>query len=454
MKVVLVAPNARAHTITPSLGLGYLAACVRERGHEVFILDLARERLGAAAGAKRLATLKPDLVGVGIMSTGYLAARELIVAIRQRLAGVPLVIGGPHVTALPEDALGDLGVGLAIAGEAEASLPALVEALASGREPDGIPGLYRRRGGEVSGYGRAPVTEELDTLPFPAWDLIDPRTYPDLPHQLLRRRFPVAPVMTSRGCPFDCSFCSSTLLWGRGWRTRSAMNVVDEIEMLARDYGVREIHFEDDNFTLKEEHAAAICEEMLSRGLDLAWSCPNGVRIDSLSDRLLALMKRSGCYSLGFGIESGSQAVLDQNNKKLRLDRVESRVRLVKKHGIDAFGFFIIGLPGETEATLREMVRFACRVPFDRANFSLLSPLPGSRVFKEYVVGAEGFDHGVLDYFTPFPVDGLDAARLKRWQRRAVWRFYLRPRQLAKLASYTKPAQVAQLFKALKDYSR
>lgn len=454
MKVVLVAPNARAHTITPPLGLGYLAACVRQGGHEAVILDLARERLDARAGAERLSALKPDLIGVGIMSTGYLPARELIAAARQRLADVPLVIGGPHVTALPEEALADLDVGLAIAGEAEASLPALVEALAASREPEGIPGLYRRSGGGVAGGGRAPVTEQLETLPFPAWDLIDPRTYPDLPHQLLRRRFPVAPVMTSRGCPFDCSFCSSTTLWGRKWRTRPAADVVDEIELLVRDYGVREIHFEDDNFTLKEEHTAGICEEILRRGLDITWSCPNGVRIDTLKDRLLGLMKRSGCYSLGFGIESGSQAVLDKNNKKLKLDRVESQVRLVKKHGIDAFGFFIIGLPGETAATLAETVRFACRVPFDRANFSLLSPLPGSRVFREHAAGAEGFDPGALDYFTPFPIDGLDASCLKRWQRRAVWRFYLRPRQLAKLAGYTKPGQVAHLLKALKDYSR
>ncbi|MEK7817568.1 MAG: radical SAM protein, partial [Actinomycetota bacterium] len=313
-----------------------------------------------------------------------------------------------------------------------------------------------------------------------AWDLMDPRSYPDLPHQLLHKKFPVAPVMTSRGCPYDCSFCASTALWGRGWRTRSAANVVDEIEMLVRDFDVKEIHFEDDNFTLKASHAAAVCEEILRRGIDIVWACPNGVRIDTLDDDLLELMRRSGCYSLGFGIESGSQAVLEKNNKKLKLDRVADQVRMVKRHGIEAFGFFIIGLPGETADTIRETIRYARRVPIDRANFGLLSPLPGSGIFNEYVLaksggeakavggakssgeaksggdaksGSEGFDHRVLNYFNPFPIGGLDSRELNRWQRRAVYSFYLRPGPLLKVVRDLRPAQVKQMLRALFDYS-
>lgn len=458
MKVVLAAPNSKAHTITPPLGLGYLAACTREHGHEVAILDLARERADAERGARLVKELGPDLVGVGIMSTAYLPARELIAAVRRLCPEVPLVIGGPHVTALTEDAMEDLGVDLAMVGEAELIFPGLVDALASGGSLDDIPSLCRR---ENSGRGivcsaRAGFTEDLDSLPFPAWDLMDPRTYPDLPHQLLHKKFPVAPVMTSRGCPFDCTFCSSTSLWGRGWRTRSAGNVVDEIEMLVRDYGVREIHFEDDNFTLKAGHAAAVCEEVLRRGIDIVWACPNGVRIDSLDDGLLELMRRSGCYSLGFGIESGSQKVLEKNNKKLKLEKVADQVRMVKRHGIEAFGFFIIGLPGETGETIRETIRFARRVPFDRANFGLLSPLPGSRIFKEYVLEkskGEKFDHRVLNYFNPFPMGDLDGKQLNRWQRRAVFSFYLRPRPLLKVVRDLRPVQVKQMLKALRDYS-
>jgi radical SAM superfamily enzyme YgiQ (UPF0313 family) len=457
MKVVLVAPNCRAHTVTPPLGLGYLASAVRQHGHDVAILDLAKERLDPERGAKAVRRLQPELVGVSILSTAYLPARELVAAIRREIPDVPLVVGGPHVTALPDDALEDLGVSFGMVGEAELVFPLLVDRLSADESLDDIPGFCRRVEGRIRCSDRSDFLKDLDSLPFPAWDLMDPRTYPDLPHQLLHKKFPVAPVMTSRGCPFDCTFCASTTLWGRGWRTRSPENVVDEIELLVKDYGVREIHFEDDNFTLKASHAAAVCEEILRRGLDIVWCTPNGVRVDSLNDELLELMRRSGCYGLGFGIESGSQKVLDHNNKKLNLAEVSDSIDMVKRHGIETHGFFIIGLPGETEETIKETIRFARRTALDRANFALLAPLPGSDVFREYVqtdaIGRH-FNYEVLNYFTPFPIGDLTARQLKRGQRRAVYSFYLRPGPILNLIKNLKPAQVKQIIRALGDYSR
>ena len=459
MRVVLVAPNSKAHTITPPLGLGYLAAALRQRGHEPAILDLARRRQDAAGGIRALSALEPELIGVSILSTAYEPARELVAAIKRELPGVPLVVGGPHVTALPREALTDLDVSLGVIGEAEAAFPDLVDRIAGDGASAGLDGLVsvcRQQGGEVTCAARAAFPQDLDALPFPAWDLIDPRTYPDLPHQLLHKRFPVAPVMTSRGCPFDCDFCASTTLWGRGWRTRSAGNVVDEIEMLVRDFQVKEIHFEDDNFTLKASHAAAVCEEIIRRKLDIVWCTPNGVRADSLTEDLVRLMKRSGCYGLAFGIESGSQRVLERNRKQLDLGKVAARVEMVKRHGIEAHGFFIVGLPGETVDTIRETIDFARRVPLDRANFALLAPLPGSGIFREYVQGSgtgRKIDYSAFNYFTPFPMGGLDAATLNRWQRRAVYSFYLRPRPLLSLARHTRPGQVKEIVKALIHYS-
>lgn len=457
MKVVLIAPNSKAHTVTPPLGLGYLAAAVRQHGHEVDILDLAKERLDANHGAAAARRLEPDLVAVSILSTAYLPVRDLVVALNRLLPGVPLVVGGPHVTAMAGNTLTDLGVELGVVGEGELAFPELVDRLAAGSGLEGIPSLCRLVDGEVSCSERSVFLRDLDSLPFPAWDLMDPRTYPDLPHQMLHKKFPVAPVMTSRGCPFDCTFCASTTLWGRGWRTRSPENVVDEIEMLVKDYGVKEIHFEDDNFTLKASHAAAVCEEILRRGLDIVWCTPNGVRVDSLNDELLVLMRRSGCYGLGFGIESGSQRVLDFNHKKLDLAKVADSIAMVKRHGIETHGFFIIGLPGETEETIRETIRFACHARLDRANFALLAPLPGSDVFREYILeqaGDEPFDFEVLNYFTPFPIGELDAGQLKRGQRRAVYSFYLRPGPMLNIIRNLKLVQVKQIIRALLDYSR
>ncbi len=226
---------------------------------------------------------------------------------------------------------------------------------------------------------------------------------------------------------------------------------------LVKDFGVREIHFEDDNFTLKASHAAGVCEEILRRGIDIVWCTPNGVRVDSLDDELLALMRRSGCYGLGFGIESGSQKVLDHNNKKLNLDKVAGAIAMVKRHGIETHGFFIIGLPGETEESIRETIRFARSTRLDRANFALLAPLPGSDVFAQYVrtrTTDPHFDFEVLNYFTPFPLGDLTSEQLKRGQRRAVYSFYLRPGPILSLAKNLRPAQLKQIIRALGDYSR
>ncbi|MCL6106475.1 MAG: B12-binding domain-containing radical SAM protein [Actinobacteria bacterium] len=456
MKVVLVAPNSKAHTITPPLGLGYLAASLRLHGHEPVIVDLAKQRLDGDRGAEAVLAHRPDLIGVGILSTAYLPARALIEAIKARRPETPLVAGGPHITALPDDALKNLGVELGVVGEGEIVFPELVDRLAAGQPVDGnVPSVCRQARGEVTCSQRSEFIRDLDSLPFPAWDLIDPRTYPDLPHQLLHKKFPVAPVMTSRGCPFDCNFCASTTLWGRGWRTRSPGNVVDEIELLVRDFQVKEIHFEDDNFTLKKSHAATVCEEIIRRRLDIVWCTPNGVRVDSLDEEMVSLMRRSGCYGLAFGIESGSQKVLDINNKKLDLAKVAAKVEMVKRHGIETHGFFIVGLPGETVETIKETMEFARRVPFDRANFALLAPLPGSDIFQEYLRRLDGkeIDYSSFNYFTPFPMGELDAATLNRWQRRLVFSFYGRPRQLWTLARHLRPAQVKEVAKALIHYS-
>ncbi len=456
MKVVLVAPDSKAHTITPPLGLGYLAAVTRQNGHDAAILDLAKEQLDPRQGAEALKHLQPDLIGVSVLSTAFLQARELISIVKREMPVVPVVVGGPHITALAGKAIGDLDVELGVVGEAEQIFPRLVDNIAAGHPLDDIPNFCRRVDGECMQSARSAFVQDLDSLPFPAWELMDPRTYPDQPHQLLCKEFPVAPVITSRGCPFDCTFCASTTLWGRGWRTRSAENIVDEIEYLVTEFGVKEIHFEDDNFTLNANHAAAVCDEIIKREIDVSWCTPNGVRVDSLDNELLSLMRRSGCYSLAFGIESGSQKVLDINNKKLDLEKVADAIAMVKQHGIETHGFFIIGLPGETHETIKETNRFARAVALDRANFALLSPLPGSEIFNKYVQGGGGtdqLDFESLNYFTPFAIGELDVVELKRGQRQAVYSFYLRPGPILSLARKVRPAQVKQLLRTLVDYS-
>jgi radical SAM superfamily enzyme YgiQ (UPF0313 family) len=176
---------------------------------------------------------------------------------------------------------------------------------------------------------------------------------------MIVKKTPVAPIITTRGCPYNCSYCSASIISGRQLRFRSPSLVVDEIEMLVNTYGVREIQIEDDNFTLNTKHALEICREIIRRGIKVIWSLPNGVRVDCLTDELLADMRKSGCYLMALGIESGNQRLLDESGKKLDLTIVPDMVNKVRKAGIAVWGFFMIGFPSETNQEVWETINFA-----------------------------------------------------------------------------------------------
>lgn len=375
MKVALVRPRYHTHLITPPLGLGYLASALRRAGHAPSLIDGLALGLSPEDLTRRCAG--HPLVGIGCMSDHVPEVSELARLLKAR--GHTVVIGGPHATALPGDTLARTGADFAVVGEGEVSLPALVDALEAGAPP-ALPGVF------VLGQGMsAPRTlvGELDSLPFPDWEAMHPRRYAIAPHGAFVKRFPVAPMMSTRGCPCACSFCASPRLWEGRIRFRSPENVLDEIALLVRRFGVREIHFEDDNLTLRRSHAEAICEGLLSRGLDVCWSCPNGVRADTLDVGLLRLMRRAGCYALAFGVESGDQAILDGVGKGAKLEVVERAIALAGEAGFQTQGFFIFGLPGETAESIARTVEFARRSRLDRAQFLLLDVLPGSRLWED-----------------------------------------------------------------------
>ena len=290
---------------------------------------------------------------------------------------------------------------------------------------------------------------------MPAWDLMPPKEYPPAPHGAVVKRFPVAPIVTTRGCPFNCAFCASKCIWHRKLRFRSAKNLVDEIELLVNEYGVRELHFEDDNFTANREHALSICNEITKRKLDITWACPNGVRIDELDQELLIRMRESGCYLLAFGLESGSQMILDGVNKKLDINMVQEVIRMVKDVGITTWGFFIIGLPGETKQTARETIEFAKRMPLDRAQFCMFTPLPGSDAYDEWVKREkiEDFEWEKFNFYSVvYESDSLQKKDLAELQRKAFREFYFRPKILFNLVKNIKPQQIRWLLRRMLAY--
>jgi len=377
LRVVFIQPpNKDVFMCTPLLGVGYLMGYLKNKGVECEYIDGVKTRQSIKEIVEVCRNKTPDLIAVTIMTVFYNNAKKLINALSQ--LNIPIVIGGAHVSALPVKTLKDLKGDYAIYGEGEKTLYKLVEHLKNKkndiRKIEGM--VYKDNRGNVIKNPPMSLIENLDELPLPAWDLMDPRTYPFAPHGSIAKEYPVAPILTSRGCPFSCDFCSVNVIWRNKYRMRSIENVVDEIEFLVKKYGVKEIHFEDDNLTLTKGRGVKLCKEITRRKLRFIWSCPNGVRIDSLDEETLRFMKRSGCYSLTFGIESGNQEILNNVNKRLNLKVVKRVVDMTKKSGIETRAFFIIGLPGSTyEKDMKSigwMIKkrifghFSYYVPFDK----------------------------------------------------------------------------------------
>ena len=445
MKIALVRPNYHTHLITPQLGLGYLSSYLQSQGMETEIIDGLNRELSPEQVVEKCR----DFPGVGLTClTDYFPD---VVALSKMLkrGGKIVIIGGPHATALPEMTLRPSEADYVVVGEGEITTWELLKSIEAGHDSGKIPGVFCRGGGEVIPRG---FILNIDELPFPDWEKMDPRHYQKAPHGAFIKHFPVAPVVSTRGCPFECSFCASPTLWGKRIRFRSPENIVDEIEYLVNRFQVKEIHFEDDNLTLKRSHIQSICELLISRKLQISWAAPNGVRVDTLDRELLALMKKSGCYMLAFGLESGNQAILDRVRKRTDLSTIRKVIGEAGRLGIITQGFFIFGLPGETEETISETIKFAKRSGLDRAQFLLLDVLPGSRLWEElkgeYKIKLSRRSYQEISWCP----STVSREVLSRAPGRAFRSFFFRPKQLYRLLRMMRPAQFKYIIRRIRDF--
>lgn len=458
-KRILLVNAERTATRSPNLGLGYLAAVARRSGWEAVLFDAAQHNSGTGELVQIIKSRPWDLIGFQAYSSGYPVARAAARIAASLHPGTPILLGGRHASPLAEEALGEEpAFTWAVVSEGEACLQELAAAIDANAYGTAladdvlatIPNLVRRT---PEGFARGPAhnPDNLDDLPMPAWDLIGPSHYPDSPIGAFVDTLPVAPIITSRGCPCRCGFCGAHLT-GTKIRLRSPEAVVDEMEFLHRRHGVREVQILDDNFNWHRGHAEGVCEQILKRNLKIFISFPNGLRLDHLDAELVRLFERTGCRSATIGIESGSQKTLDRMNRRITKEKMEHLLHEIKANSnIRLTGNFIIGVPGETRDDIEQTIRYAATLPLDRASFMVYLPLPGTAFFDELKAAGRlsSMDYGQLssnEGGIPFTPDGMTPADIRRFLFRCYAHFYARPRIVSGLLrGVHSPGQLAFL---------
>lgn len=438
MKVLLVKPNNLSDHIQPSLGLAFLAQGIRAR-HDVRVIDCIKENIAPEEFGRRVVEAwKPDLIGIQCYTFDIRNVRRILRAIKEADPRIITVVGGAHISSDPERAFENLAEHLdfGFAGEAEIGFPIFCDLLENGPAQDfsSVPGLIWKNDGKTVFNAQA-MQQDLDTLGYPAWDLIRPETYPEAQHGAFFKKFPIAPIITTRGCPYACTFCSAPILSGKKLRHHSGEYVFESIRTLYNDHGIREFHIVDDNFTQDIDYAKEIVRGIIGLKLDISLAMPNGIRMDYLDDELLCLLKEAGLYVVSVAVESGNDAILKAMRKGTTVKKMRQNIEMIARSGLDIAAFFILGFPGETEETMQDTIKLSLELPLIRANYFTYLPLPGT---ESYRLLEESGEISKVDwdnfYFmsAAYTPQGVDRDMLLKLKRNAFLKFHIRPRILAK----------------------
>ena len=434
MKILLMMSRFEPN-INPPLGIAYVAAALRKAKFDVEIFDPSFD--GKQYAIDRIKKADYDIIGFSCFTMNYNVSKELSALAKKVNKNVLRVFGGPHVIVVPEESINDSEVDVVCLGEGETTFVELARALKTGKPLESVSGIWFKKGGKIVKNPVRTMICELDELMFPARDLLQMDKY--LNAKLGRAAWavkqPSTTVMVGRGCPFNCTYCSTKLIFGKGVRLRSPKNVVDEIEQLIKDYSIRGIAFIDDTFTINKKVVEAICEELIRRKIDIEWACNS--RIDTISPELLKIMKKAGCTYITFGVESGNQEVLDKFIKKgIKLEKVKDVFKWTKKAGIKTGAYFLLGIPGETLENMQETIDFAIKVNPDVVNFNMVRPLPKTEMYelaeKFGKITAKGRDDFNFDAKPIFESKDWTSEQVEDMYHKAYRAFYFRPSFMAK----------------------
>lgn len=433
MQVTLVnppyPPSVHSHPPFIPLGIAYLGAVAEQAGHQVTVVDCQAEKLTCETFKSRIAQTPSDVIGVTATTLLYKSAMKLITIAKQVQPQAVTMLGGSHGTFWDTNALNEYpALDIVVRREGETTFIELLDKLQAKTSLSNVLGItFRNKDGKIIQTPDRPYIENLDALPFPAHHL--------LPLESLKRMGKILfPLISSRGCVYWCDFCSTVRMFGRGYRMRSPKNVVDEMQLVHDKYGVDQVTFYDDAFTVDRDRVMKICKELHARKLNLKWDC--GTRVDMVDRELLKTMHDAGCFAVWLGVESGSEAILGAMNKRIKLNQTRLAYKTAHDVGLMTIANTVLGFPGETEQTAWETIRFLKELNPDDVGFYVATPYPGTPMYEQVIKNGwlrvtdfDKYDTAGPTFETPW----LKMEKLAEIRYKAYQQFYLRPAYLFKM---------------------
>ena len=418
---------------TPPLGLGMLARVTKEYGCEVLVNDAGPLGDDYDTLIEKIVAFKPDIVGFSVFTANFAHAVESVNRVRNHplLIEALVLIGGPHVYTFREKTLDEIPADIAVYGEAEADLIELLEYYDGTRAAlDNVNGIFYRTKEGIVQTQETHTSRSLDHFGFPDWSQFDFSLYRNIPGQV--RRYPMTSMVTSRGCPYKCNFCFQAGRFADQYRRYSPEVVVDEIERLQAEYGIKEIQFWDDIFFINKKWVESFCQLIQERKIDISWS--GYARVDLVTPELLRMARDSGCWNIFYGYETGTQEMLDFLDKRATLEDAVNASRWTREAGIISRGSFMLGLPNETPELAQKTIDFAIELDPDYANFIIFFPEPGTILYDLAIKSGQMLSNEYLGRDVPvYLPNGYDSVeQVRAVQGEAFKRFYFRPSYIAK----------------------
>jgi len=432
MKITLVnppyPPSVHSHPAFIPLGLAYLGAVAEKAGHKVTVIDCQAEKIAPENFRDRIAQTPSEIIGVTATTLLYKSAMKLVGIAKEVQKQAVTILGGSHGTFWGESALKEYpALDIVLRKEGELTFIELVEKLESKTSIGNVLGITYRSGNKIVRNADRPFIENLDSLPFPAHHL--------LPLEKLKHNGKIIfPLVSSRGCVYWCDFCSTVRMFGRGYRMRSPKNVVDEMQLIHDKYGIDQVTFYDDAFSVDRNRVVKICEELHSRHLRLKWDC--GTRVDMVDRELLKTMHHAGCFAVWLGVESGSETILGAMNKKIKIDQTKIAYKTAHQVGLMTIANVVLGFPGETEQTALETIRLVKELNPDDVGFYIATPYPGTPMYEKVIENSwlRVTDFDKFDTAGPtFETPQLSMEKLAELRAKAYQDFYLRPSYVIKM---------------------